>query len=114
MTRLLRKFSRRIAVLLIAVMVIVPVADAFSCSFEGEATHATVSADDHVPPTQDDGESPATHGVCSHNHCHHSTADVPSRLAIGPHEQHRIVLLPVDDDRHLASWPDDLMRPPRI
>ena len=101
--------------LLVAAMVIVPVADAFSCSFEPETMHATSLSSDHAAdeaPTSPDG--PTTHDICSHNHCHHTTADVPSSLLVGTVALRRNGLLPANDDQHRANRPDQLLRPPRI
>ena len=115
-----RQLMRPIAMLLLAVMVFMPVVDAFSCSFEAEPSHAAgFSTDgDRTPHDEDgsDGKNPdeAPHDACVHNHCHHVTADLPPGFvtgalllkAGGPH--------PVDDANRLPDMSDGLMRPPRI
>ncbi|WP_374153137.1 hypothetical protein ABQY58_016650 [Xanthomonas hortorum pv. hederae] len=102
--------------LLIAVMVMLPVFDAFSCALEPASGHSTeMVVDDDANSSGergDDAERP--HGVCAHNHCHHSTALVPSNAAIGQDFFPKDALLAFQDDSRLSNVSDGLMRPPRI
>lgn len=115
--------------LLMAVMVLVPVADAVSCSLESAASHPVEPCDDHeagsdetgarhsgdhdAVASTDDCAADRAHGACAHNHCHHTMAHVPSGVATGQR-------LPEGDDgtsfKHAArleNRADGLMRPPR-
>lgn len=120
MHRFFRRFTRPIAMLLLAVMVLMPVADAFSCALESETDHAVEFAvdGDQAPHDRDDsgeeGREQAPHGVCVHNHCHHTTADMPPQVAVGAFYAKAGNLYPVNDASHLANLSDRLMRPPRI
>ena len=61
--------------LFIAVFVFVPTADAAACAVELEPAHAVASIND------DNGDGPADpgdHAICSHGHCHHGGATLPS------------------------------------
>lgn len=116
--------------LLMAVMALVPVADAVSCSLESAASHAVEPCADHETDVEgsggehsaaddvghgaDDCAEGRMHGACAHNHCHHTMAHVPSGIAMGQH-------LPDGDDgtsfksaARLENRADGLMRPPRV
>ncbi|WP_058833533.1 hypothetical protein [Luteimonas abyssi] len=119
MPRELHGFARTVAMLLIAVLVAVPVADAFACSLELESSHAAVHASerggDPVPATQgDEGDAERPHGVCAHNHCHHTTANVPVRVALSQDMLARSPGMSFEDDGRPQHASDGLMRPPRI
>lgn len=116
MHRVFTRLRSTVAALLVAVLVIVPVADAFACSFESGEAHATVAVDDHAAASHDDagkGDAPdGSHGACAHNHCHHSTANLPSSAAVG-YDAAR-VLRPVPQDSTRAfGLSEGPMRPPR-
>lgn len=120
MHRFFRQFTRPIAMLLLAVMTLMPVADAFSCSFEEESSHAVefvidgdqASHDEDAPGEKSPGEP--SHDVCVHNHCHHTTADLPPQSAVGSLFLKAADPQPIDDANLLANVSDGLMRPPRI
>ena len=121
MHRFFRQFTRPIAMLLLAVMTLMPVADAFSCSFEEESSHAVEFAIDGEQASHDEGvpgekKNPGetSHDVCVHNHCHHTTADLPPQPAIGGLFLKAADPQPIDDANLLANVSDGLMRPPRI
>lgn len=105
--------------LLIAVLVAVPVADAFACSLEMESAHAASHAaergDAPASASQgDDGDAERAHGVCAHNHCHHTTANVPVRVALSHGPLVRGPGIRFEDDGRPQHARDGLMRPPRI
>lgn len=120
MRRYFRQLTRPIAMLLLAVMVVMPVVDAFSCSFETEPSHAAeFSFDlDRMQHDQDDsdGKSPdePPHDTCMHNHCHHVTADLPPRQMADAVPLKAGDPRPIDDANRLTDVSDRLMRPPRI
>lgn len=61
--------------LFITVFVFVPSVDAAACAVELDPAHAAASIDD------DNGDGPADpgdHAICSHGHCHHGGATLPS------------------------------------
>ncbi len=61
--------------LFIAVFVFIPTVDAAACAVELEPVHATASIDgDNGGDPVDPGE----HAICSHGHCHHGGATMPS------------------------------------
>ena len=120
MHRFFRPFTRPIAMLLLAVMVLMPVTEAFSCSLEGESTHSAevVTDGDQASHTEDssgkEDTGEASHDVCVHNHCHHTTADLPPQSAVGAFFLKAADPQPIDDANLLANASDGLMRPPRI
>jgi len=117
MFRFLRPLRRYVALLLIAVMVVVPVADAFSCSLEVERSHSGSSASGHDASDDADtkqNDSASGHEVCTHNHCHHTTAALPAPHVLGSVAFDGDSLSPANDQNRLANRPDQLMRPPRI
>lgn len=100
--------------LLIAVMAAVPVADAFPCAFESESTHAAeVGERTASDPSGKQRETDTQHGVCAHNHCHHTTADVPSGGLTAPDHGRGGAAYPYQDANRLSNCSDGLMRPPR-
>ncbi len=117
MHRFLHTFTRGIAMLLVAVMVVIPVADALSCSFELDMQHLDgTSASEHALPAGDaDGADPdeRLHGVCAHNHCHHATAHLASGVALVHDAFERGRVLSREDRALSQDVPDGLLRPPR-
>lgn len=113
MHQALARVRSAVAALLVAVMVIVPIADAFLCSFETDS-HAV---SDHAGPALQDesgeGDAPGgAHGGCVHNHCHHSAAHLFFSAAV----RHLAVevVQPVPQDPGRASWlSEGPMRPPQ-
>lgn len=95
--------------LVIAVFVVVPVADAAACVPEAPSSHQTVNHD----PADGDHSGPE-HGVCSHGHCHQTASERPSfsdfdgspMIARPRHDWPR-------DDFVGAFATDGPMRPPR-
>ena len=92
MHRALARLRSAVATLLLAVMVIVPVADAFVCSFESDAHHATA---DHTGSSPQDeagkGDVPdGSHAACAHNHCHHAAANLFFSAAVGYRAVHDV------------------------
>jgi hypothetical protein len=111
----LRRFGRCLATLLIVVVAVVPVADAFSCALESEISHAAEGLAGGDAGAHDEEASGDTlHGVCPHNHCHHTTADVPPEAAVGAIAFEGGVAAAADDAGRPASGSDGPMRPPRI
>lgn len=119
MLSLARQLRRRIALLMVAVMLVVPVYEAFACALESVpdvAAHAADAGHAHpgdVADTAHDDLDEAAHGDCVHNHCHHGAADRPPLWLAGsqafapgaPWLQH---------DRRLPGGAlDGVMRPPR-
>lgn len=82
MRRMLARLRKVTAALIIAVLVVVPVADAFACSFELDVNHAASSAVEVDTPTSPldkagkDGLPDEAYDVCAHNHCHHPSANI--------------------------------------
>ncbi|MBL8264436.1 MAG: hypothetical protein JNM58_18635 [Xanthomonadaceae bacterium] len=114
MRRPFRHLGRFVAMLLIAVMAAVPVADAFACAFESESTHAAEAGERTASdPSGKQREADTQHGVCAHNHCHHTTADVPSDGLAAPDHGRGGAAYPCQDANRLSNCSDGLMRPPR-
>jgi len=117
MRYLLGKLGRTIAMLLIAVMVVVPVADAFGCAPEvppGDSIEMVV--DDHVSAqgeSDETGDTERQNGGCAHNHCHHTTASIPANPAIIQDIFSKDILLASGDDDRLSNAYGGVMRPPR-
>lgn len=116
----MRRFPSRlrnvVAALLLAVLVIVPVADAFACAFESAPDHASAVAEhDHAAPQGEgdhDGGPDQTHGGCAHHHCHHSTANIC--FAVNVHYDTAGVAIPaLQDLTHALGMSEGPMRPPR-
>ncbi|MDO4709284.1 hypothetical protein CO611_01935 [Lysobacteraceae bacterium NML03-0222] len=86
MQRTLAKLKSTIAALLIAVLAVLPVADAFACSFELFDVHTATTAGNHTSPLHDSADkadgSGDMHGACAHGHCHHSAANISSGTAL--------------------------------
>lgn len=111
-----RTLRTRLAAMLIAVLVLVPVVDAFACSFEdlaptSHAMSAEAGHDDARHATADDAD--AAHETCGHHHCHHTASTTPPGSL-----NDTLVLrgdrLPAQADDHLPSrLSDGPMRPPR-
>lgn len=114
MHRTLTRLRSAIAVLLVAVMVIVPVAEAFVCSFESGAQHAT---NDHTGSSSQDeagkGDVPdGSQGACTHNHCHHSAANLFFSATVEYLAVHVVQPVPHDPVR-VSEQSDGPMRPPQ-
>lgn len=106
--------SRAIAMLLIAVMVLVPLSEALACAFEAAPPHAAVedgnsAADARDAPDAADGD----HASCAHNHCHHSTASILVGVVGVPDVFSGGALLFYGDSRRFLDVSDGLIRPPR-
>ncbi|MBN8726774.1 MAG: hypothetical protein J0H15_03600 [Xanthomonadales bacterium] len=117
MQRHLASLKRAIALLLIAVLVIVPVADAFACSLEVDAAHAMVAAHDHSlsAPCDDAGTGGApdgAHGGCAHSHCHHATADLSFGTAVS-YDAACVVVVGLVDATLPPGSSEGPRRPPR-
>lgn len=114
MYRPLLRLRGFIAALLVAVLVIMPVADAFVCSFEVD-THA---ASDHAGPAPQDeageGDAPdSAHGGCVHNHCHHAAANLffsAGVLYLGVHVEQPAL----QDPGRAFGLSEGPMRPPQV
>lgn len=98
------------AVLLIAALAIVPVLDA-GCSMEATSAHTesslATSGDDHG------GDKERQHGLCTHNHCHHSGANLLPAGGDADFDAMRQPLLAREQTLPLLAITDGLMRPPR-
>lgn len=104
-------FAHRLATLalLIAVFVVIPVADAALCALEGEATHLSLAVDEDGH--EDDNLFDLSQGHCEHGHCHHTTSHVSTDiLASGTwrHAHHW-----PEYDTAVSYTPDGLKRPPK-
>ncbi len=100
--------------LLIAVLVCAPLADALACASEASAPHAAVvDGDGSTEACDEAGAADSAHAHCVHNHCHHSTASVTGGVAAIFDATARARLLSFDDGRRFADVSDGLMRPPR-
>ncbi len=101
--------------LLIAVMLMVPVLDAFACALEPVAGHSTELVTDEDADSPDErGDSERSHGVCAHNHCHHTTASVPSDEALGLNIRPNRAVLAFQDHVRRSFVSDGPIKPPRI
>lgn len=118
MHRVPAKLGRAIATLLVAVLMMMPVIDAFMCSFESEAEHAAIALDESATPSAGDeagkGDAPEdrAHGVCMHNHCHHSTANLFFSASVN-HDAARVVQSAPQDATPAFGVYEQLLRPPR-
>lgn len=117
MHRALARLRSTIAALLVAVLVIVPVADSFACSFESDADHAAVAADDYAASSSRDdagkgGVPDGSHGVCAHNHCHHASANLAFSATVGYDTTHAVQPVLQDSTRAFGLY-EGPMRPPR-
>lgn len=113
MHRLLHRVGRRLAMLLVAVMLFVPVADAFACAAEPVAAHATVDEDATMDAAQHASDDGHAHGVCAHNHCHHNATGVACDLRIRASALDTRTLWAWHDDHPPSGDTDSLLRPPR-
>lgn len=98
--------------LLVGVLLSVPVYEAFACSFE-PATH--VQGVEVAEETSDSGgATDHSHGLCGHNHCHHTTANVPEAIVLSDATRKGNLAWALSDDSRPSSATDGLLRPPRI
>ena len=98
--------------LLVAALMFVPVYEAFACSFE-PATHA--QGVEVAAETSDAGAAMEHgHGMCGHNHCHHTTANVPEAIVLSDATREGNLAWALSDDKRPSSATDGLLRPPRI
>ena len=112
-TLLARHVVRKIAMLLLAAMLIAPVMDVFAFVSEIPSVHAGQASHD-APPAEDLGSDEHGHGVCGHNHCHHTTAHFSGQVAIPEAAVNgRAPYVGADADR-VSNVSDGLLRPPRI
>lgn len=121
MHRAFASLGSTVAALLVAVLLIVPVADAFACAFDSDAGHAdaghavAVTDEDASPSSgEEDGKGGKPDGahVCAHNHCHHPAANIffVTRVDFDP----RGVARPDSPARNQGSGPaEGPRRPPR-
>lgn len=61
--------------LILMVFVLIPTADAATCAVEAETAHSAAFV---MEDAGDEPVEPSDHAVCSHGHCHHSGAAMPS------------------------------------
>ncbi|MBP6725656.1 MAG: hypothetical protein KA132_00385 [Thauera sp.] len=101
---------RLIAALLLAVLVTLPVLDAFACAFEGTAVHATSEL--QAGPHDDEGDS-RSHGACGHHHCHHASANILPDAGLRNAPFKRALPVGYVDTLPLTGVLEGLMRPPR-
>ena len=101
---------RLIAALLLAVLVTLPVLDAFACAFEGTAAHATSEL--QAGPHDDEGDS-RSHGACGHHHCHHASASILPDAALRGAALKRSLPIGCADTLPLTGVLGGLMRPRR-
>lgn len=104
----LRKFTT--LALLIAVFVIVPIADAVICGVEVESSRSLHSFD-HSPSEQTNLPD-FLQDHCEHGHCHHTPSNLSARIPEADHSRRQIPKWP--EYRLATSFePDELMRPPK-
>jgi hypothetical protein len=108
-----RSFVRKIAMLLLPVMLFAPVIDAFACTAEISAVH--LAGDTALdPPAEDVLSDEQSHGACGHNHCHHTVAHIAALVAFADGAgKGRVPPARHDVDR-ISNVSDGLLRPPRI
>jgi len=97
--------------LLLATLIVIPMADAVLCASEGGDTYSHVETHSDSDDSKDKG-SGFGHSACSHGHCHHTHAHVP------PNSAAETASLPLahqrpDSDAIASHTPDGLMRPPK-
>ncbi|MBN8529140.1 MAG: hypothetical protein J0M36_07890 [Caulobacterales bacterium] len=98
--------------LVFAAFVFAPSVDAATCMPELPAAHSSV---DHNPEDGDHGDKSGSHGICSHGHCHHtSAARGPGVDAVAPSFGEPPLQSGREDDFRASITPDGLKRPPRI
>lgn len=102
-----------VAALLVAVMVIVPIAEAAACAVEVVSTHSHSDGTNDAGPTAPDEDGGGTHAGCVHNHCHHVLAGVSAPLQ-QMFAFARAPALARADVHHPSRSPDQLTRPPRV
>lgn len=97
--------------LLIAVFVVIPVADAALCGEEVQSSHLSLSVDeDH---NSDETSLPDfLQDHCEHGHCHHTTACVAISIA-GADLRWRQAHIWPDYDAAVSFTPEGLKRPPK-
>lgn len=105
--------------MIVAVLVLVPAADALTCASDDlAASHQSHSegAHDHVGDADHDDEAgDGSHGACAHGHVHsnsgwHVGGDVSwASFSVGRNQP-----LFVGNDRWSLFSPDSLERPPRV
>lgn len=99
--------------LLLAAMLIAPMMDAFACAAEIPSVHAGEPSL-NAPSAEDLRSDEHGHGVCGHNHCHHTTGHITAQMAIaGAIGKGRAPQVGPDADR-VSNVSDGLLRPPRI
>lgn len=98
--------------LLVAVMLFVPVYEAFACSVEpvAHAQDFDVASD----ASESGSETDHSHGLCGHNHCHHTTADLPDAIVLTDATEKCRLAWSLRDNGALSSAAYGPLRPPRI
>lgn len=116
MRRVLARLRKATAALIIAVLVIVPVADAFACSFEIDVGHAASATEADARPSADekerDGLPDGSHDMCVHNHCHHPSANI-FFLTSASYDPAAIVPSAFQAPAPASEVYEGLIRPPR-
>jgi hypothetical protein len=97
--------------LFVAVFVFIPTVDAAACAVELEPAHAAASIDG------DEGDSPADpgdHAICSHGHCHHGGATLPTPTQpVAVNQTVAVSQLHCSSEPLASRAPGGLERPPR-
>jgi hypothetical protein len=109
MMRILFRHRLAVMALLLAVFVVIPMADAVLCASEGGDAYS------YVETHADDGKAhgaDAGHGGCSHGHFHHPYAPVPPHSAV---EAIALAVTPQRPDSAVIAshTPEGLKRPPK-
>ena len=115
MRRSLPAIRMYLMLLLLAVFVVVPVAEALACAQEAPATvgdmHGVSGESDQDPGK---GKDSSGADACGHGHCHHSTASLPTAGHDDLFADGRISLHSTKHADVYAFRLEGPMRPPRI
>lgn len=114
-----------VTALLLAVMVLVPVIDAFVCSMDDVPAASLAPMPEAAPQALAQAATLAEHGsqehpqdseqaheACAHGHCHHAfaLARSPAMALLNQHGS----ALPSTQAMHASTLADGLKRPPRV
>lgn len=119
MFSLSRKTGGFLLMLLMAVFVVLPIADALACTVEPHADSAAHAVGGEgmggdEDGDRDDGDRDATSSAaCGHGHCHHSTASLPPIAVAGFATSTRHGVDGQHAARPYAVSLEGLRRPPR-
>ena len=117
MRRSLPAIRMYLMLLLLAVFVVVPVAESLACAQEAPASQGDVhalSSDSDLESGKDKSKQSSGADSCGHGHCHHSTASLPAAGHDYLFANGRTLLRNTEHGDVYALRLDGPMRPPRI